>query len=424
MIMIGSVLDERLARRDEAVREITQSWGGAQTVVGPVLVVPYRVRLPAVPARVAGERGVPERIEIRRAFFLPRTLEISGEVLSERRYRGIYDAIVYRGVLELSGVFSPPEVEALGLAGADWLWEDAAVSLGVSDLRGTREELVLRLGDEAIVMMPGARGTLFGNGVTAAAGAVDWRGGEVPFSIRLPMDGSGELLFAPVGVRTTVALTSDWPDPGFRGAFLPETREIGPDGFSALWQVSHYGRPYPQQWKEEDNFSHDPFRASFFGVGFVPPIDSYRSVERATKYAVLILVLVFTTYFLFEVVAGMRIHPFQYIMVGAALCLFFLGLLSFSEFVGFGLAYLAAAFLSWGLISGYSLAVLKSGRRTLIIAGLLALIYAVVFVILQLRDHALLLGTLGLFAALAAVMYVTRRVDWYGRNPEAVRPGQ
>jgi inner membrane protein len=162
------------------------------------------------------------------------------------------------------------------------------------------------------------------------------------------------IFFAPFGMRNEAELQSNWPDPGFRGAFLPAERSVRADGFDAKWKVSYYGRDYPQMWTSiagNQRFNEKTVSSSLFGAQFLSILDAYRFVERSIKYGVLFLVLVFTTFFIFEVTARQKIHPFQYLMVGVALCLFYLLLLSISGFVGFGPAYLIAAVASTLLIT-------------------------------------------------------------------------
>jgi inner membrane protein len=230
------------------------------------------------------------------------------------------------------------------------------------------------------------------------------------------LNGSRSIRFAPVGVNNDVRLTSTWPDPSFQGAFLPIDRKVGPEGFSAHWQASYYGRSYPQQWTDGAPLNSGSFTSSLFGVDLVPVLDSYRHVERATKYGILIIALLFTAFFLFEVLSAVRIHPFQYTLVGIALCLFYLGLLALSEVTSFSIAYWTGAAVSSLMIALYSIKALQSGRRACMVASGLALVYAFLFVILRLQDYALLVGTSGLFLVLAIVMYVTRNVDWYVRD--------
>lgn len=422
--MIDSILAERLRRRNEAVNEITSTWGKGQVLMGPVLIVPYRYYFKTWKEETVN--GKAQRTEvmssaIAHAYFLPSALNIDGNITPSKLHRGIYEAVVFSGKLKLSGQFTPPDFEALKIDPKEIQWTDATVFLAITDLRGTRETLQFTLGPNTLQLVPGSKLSAFPGGVYGRAPGLDKVTGNIPFAVDLTFNGSSEISFAPVGVQNTVRLTSPWPDPSFKGAFLPAEREISPQGFTAQWQVSYYGRNYPQQWTEKDGppgFSAESVNASLFGVAFITPVDFYRSVERSTKYGALFIVLIFTAFFLFEVLAALKVHVIQYTLVGAALCLFYLGLLSFSEFISFATAYLAAAGAATVMIALYSHAFLKSGRRSLIIAGELAGIYGFLYVILQLQDYSLLFGTIGLFIALALVMYATRNIDWYGKAGE------
>jgi len=230
----------------------------------------------------------------------------------------------------------------------------------------------------------------------------------------LDLKGSRGIRFAPVGQQNRVKLRSPWSAPSFGGAFLPAERTVNDQGVDASWEVSWYGRSYPQQSTDQAGnraFCADAIGPSLFGVDFIVLVDTYRMVERATKYGVLFIALIFTAFFLFEVLSQLRIHTIQYTLVGAALCLFYLAVLSLSEFVRFAYAYWAGVAASALLIVLYSLKVLGSGRRTTIIAAALFIIYTYLYVVLQLQDYSLLFGTVGLFVVLGIVMYSTRNLD-------------
>lgn len=420
--MINSVLKERLQRRNEAVTEITSSWGREQEIIGPVLIVPFRYTVKSWKEQPTAS-GKIEKMEVLEtatghACFLPARLDISGDIKPSELRRGIYDAVVYSGKLSLSGHFAPPDFESLRIAEQDVLWGEAIVTMAIPDLRGVKETIFLEWGGERVALGPGSKLRDYASGVHARVSGLKGRGESIPMKLDLSLNGSGGMRFAPLAAQTTVKITSPWPDPSFRGAFLPSDRKVGSNGFDAVWQVSQYGRNFPQQWAERDGSSGlgQCASTSLFGVYFLSGIDSYRNVERAIKYGVLFLVLVFVVFFLFELLSGLQIHPFQYALVGAALCLFYLGLLSLSEFVRFGYAYLVSAALTSGLIWFYCVAALKSGRRAMILAALLVATYTFLYVTLQSQDYSLLIGTAGLFVALAAVFFLTRKIDWYHRD--------
>ncbi len=423
LLMISGVLSERLQRRNEAVNEITASWGKDQEIIGPVLCLPYQYRVMVVREMPVGDGRV-ERREVEEtatanAFFLPETLAITGDVKTQLLHRGIYDAAVFRAQVGLRGRFGVPDLAALKIEAADVQWEDAFVTIAVSDLRGTREGLVVDWGGEKRPLLPGSQLPGYTTGATGKLGITQPIAGPVEFAIALDVNGSGGIYFAPFGVQNEAELKSNWADPGFRGSFLPAERSVRADGFTAKWQVSYYGRDYPQQWSSRsgnERFNERTVKTSLFGAELLSILDAYRYVERSIKYGVLFFVLVFTTFFLFEMTARQKIHPFQYLMVGAALCLFYLALLSISEFIGFGWAYLIAAVAATGLITWYCRYFLGGGVRTLMIGAGLGGVYTFLYVTLRQQDYALLMGSIALFALLALVMFVTRRVDWYARD--------
>ena len=424
LTLIRGVLAERLQRRDEAVRNITATWGEQQVVAGPVLIVPYKYRFKTWKEQVVNGKVVRQEIEetaTARAHFLPAALAVDGALQPDRLHRGIYETVVYRGQLKLSGRFARPNFDEWKVAAEDVMWEDAQVAFAITDLRGAKDALVLQWDGQSLPLTPGARFGGFTSGVHARLKGAAFTNDSVAFDLALTLNGSRGLSFAPVGTQNEVRLTSPWPDPSFTGAFLPSERKISGSGFEATWQVSYYGRSYPQQWSEQEKsapFDAAAVNASLFGVDLISVVDSYRLVERSTKYGLLFIVLVFTTFFLFEVLAPVRIHPFQYVLVGAALCLFYLALLSLSEITGFGGAYAAGAAGATLMVTLYSAKMLRSFRRTAVIAGGLSAIYGFLYVILRQQDYSLLFGTAGLFLVLAVVMYTTRNIDWYARDEQ------
>ncbi|MFT3830167.1 MAG: cell envelope integrity protein CreD [Opitutaceae bacterium] len=421
LLLIDGVRRERLGFREEARAEIAQTWGGEQTLAGPVLVVPFTYAAKMV-REVNDSRGIPVRTEEVRtvratACFLPTELEVVGMLDPSLRQRGIFTVPVYEARLALHGRFSP-NAAALGIDGATFEWAKARLFLGLSYPRGLRAAPVLAWGGQQVVLEPGAPREGWGETLEAAvkfdaAGAA----AGVAFSAEMTVQGSARLAIAPVGAQNRVALKSSWADPSFGGAALPTRRTVGAEGFEATWEQSYFGRGYPQQWTEgagQGEVTAQQITNSAIDVTLLQPVDAYRLVERAIKYGVLFLVLVFANFFLFEVTARLRIHPLQYLMVGAALVLFFLGYLALSEFLAAGLAYGAAAAASTALVAGYSASVLRTGKRCLVVGAGLAGTYAYLYFILQLQDYALLAGTGALFVLLGVGMWVTRKIDWYG----------
>jgi len=419
LFMTNGVLRERQGYQNQATAEIAGRWGKAQQVSGPVLAVPYAYQTMLVRQKVVGEKVVSVEepgLQWTTAYFLPDKLAVQGTVEPEVRHRGIYEAVVYATRLRFAGGFVP-DFAAAGIEHDQIDWGQAKVLLGVSDLRGIRTV--------SAFSPVGGKAATFESADAAGGGFLPLEaklaeltpGARIDFEFEVVLQGSERLQIVPAGKVTTVKLTAPWADPSFGGAYLPVRREIGPAGFTAEWEISHFSRGFPQSWtKRGTNLAElaQKIDAAGFGVTFAQPVDGYRLAERAQKYGVLFFVLVFAVFFLFEVTSpGLKIHPLQYAMVGAALALFFLGFLALSEFWTTGLAYAASAVLCTVLVSLYAWSFLKTGRRTFVIGGGLGATYGYLYFVLQSQDYALVAGTAALFGALALVMFCTRRINWY-----------
>jgi inner membrane protein len=411
--MVRSLIAERQARRDQATQEVAASWGSPQTLGGPILIVPYLVH---------GKDDKGKDITwTSYAHFLPETLTVDGRIAPERRNRGIFEVAVYRADLHWKGAFVRPDFSNWRIAPEDILWDDAKLSVGIPDLRGIRSAVALTWGDRSLQFEPGdGGGGLWDSGLSVRLPGLNAaeKGKIYGFAFELGLNGSQNLEFLPLGKQTKVSLKSDWPSPSFAGAFLPDSRRVTGTGFEAVWNISWFGRGFPQQWKGDETTRENVF-ASAFGVELFLPVDSYQKTERSVKYGVLFLLLTFLTFFLYEVFNPFSLHPIQYLMVGSAICLFYLLLLSLSEHLPVGLAYAAGAAATVLLIGGYSAAILRGALRAVTMTAVLAGLYGYLYVLLQLEDYALLLGSIGLFLILALVMYLTRKIDW-----SAARPGR
>ena len=425
LLMTHGVLRERRAYQAQATDEIAGIWGRAQRVTGPVLAVPYAYKTQVVRSKVVNGRAVQvEETELATAvaYFLPEMLGVKGNVEPEVRRRGIYEAVVYTSKLDFSGTFQPDFVAA-GLEPERIDWDKARVLFGVSDLHGVRSVAPFKSanGQESSFESTDGSPDAFLS-LAAKAGGVT-AGGKLEFVMAAVLQGSERLEIAPLGKTTSVALTSPWPDPSFTGASLPVKRDVSTAGFKAEWASAHFSRGFPQAWTNRTTPDADMARkiaAASFGVRFTQPVDGYSLAERAQKYGVLFFVLVFAVFFLFEVTSpALRIHPLQYAMVGAALALFFLGFLALSEFLSTASAYAASAGACTLLVSLYTWSFLQAGWRTLVIAGGLGGTYGYLYFVLQSQDYALLAGTAALFAALALVMFCTRRLNWYSLEMNA-----
>jgi len=404
--MIESLVFEREQRGAAALEEITSRWGGAQTLAGPALVVPV-TRLRTEP----GTDGA-SRIETRHAVFLPKQLRLHGTLHTETRRRGIFAVPVYSLELTAEGEFGPIDVEALGIRATEVEWDRAALVVGVGDAHALPGQPEVEWDDRAIAFVPGLAGFDAAiEGIHAPVSVAD--DGKIRrFAFTFVLNGSGELMFTPFAEDTRVELESNYPHPSFQGRWLPVQREVSDRGFTADWTVSWLGRGYAQSWIAGGGAAA-AVEPSRFGLRLAEPVDHYRMTERSVKYAILFVLLTFLLLWLIEVVAGIRVHPVQFLLVGAALCLFYLLELSLSEHLGFALAYGIASTLVVALIGGYSSSVLQRRSRALTVAAGCAGLYAYLYFLLANEDYSLLIGSLVLFVILAAVMYATRRKDWY-----------
>jgi inner membrane protein len=429
MGMIKGLIVEREMRRGEAEREVTGKWGGSQLAGGPILTVPYRVL-----TEYRGEKGV-VRIDttVGHAHFLPEELDISGGMHPEVRNRGLFDVPLYRADIELKGRFAPPSFAAWKVDPRHILWEDAFLTFPIEDLRTVADArpvswdgVDLPLAPENFPGSPASGGLQAKVPIAPVAGAMEEREG-FGFQVKLRLNGSGSLKFLPMGKETRLTLASSWNTPSFTGAYLPIDRTIGEDGFRATWKTQHFTRSFPQAWLDRA-VSRGDWEPFAFGAELLLPVDRYQKAERCAKYAVLFILLTFLVFFVQETLHRRRIHPVQYLLVGAALCLFYLLLLSLSEHVPFALAYAAASAGVVLMVTCYGFTVLGARKRAWALGAMLAGLYGYLFTLLQMEDFALLMGSLGLFAILGAVMFATRRINWYdgkagGQMPEPTLQG-
>ena len=407
--MMGGLVRERQERRDEAVADVSSKWGNVQSVIGPALVVPYTRR--SVETSTDGRETT--RTETRNAIFLPRLLRVRGSMDAERRSRGIFSVSVYRLGLTVEGEFARPSFSEPGLDPAAIAWDRAHLVVGISDARAIQQETVVTWNDRTVPFVPGTGAfTDAGTGIHAVVGLAEG-GGQARFSFPLAINGSVGVYFTPFAQSTSVELQANDGHPSFQGNWLPVERSIAADSFKARWSIPSLGRSYPQSWDAEAGMRGE-IGASRFGVELVNPVDHYRMAARSVRYAGLFILLTFATVWLIEVLAGVRVHPIQYLLLGGALCLFYLLELSLSEHLGFPLAYGIASLAVIGMVTGYSHAVLVELRRSLVVVAGVTLLYGDLYVLLMNEDDALLIGSVGLFLILAAVMFATRRVDWYG----------
>ena len=404
--MITSIISEREVLNEMTVTDVSAKWANSQQINGPILTIPFTFEFKKDDEVVEG---------VRYWHILPRELSINGQVDPEKLRRGIYEVVVYRSALELAGSFTTD----LKLAENDVKeirWDQAFLTIGISDLRGIEEDVMVKWGDQRLAVEPGSRiPDLVYSGITVQLpnlGAST--SGDIPFSFDLKLQGSQNLSFVPLGNNTEVKLTSPWDSPSFNGSFIPDSREVSGAGFAANWKVLQLNRNFPQSWV--GSAQAEKLQDAAFGVDLIMPLDDYQKSMRSAKYAVMTIVLTFLVFFLVEILNGRKIHPFQYTLVGLALSLFYVLLISISEHATFNIAYAISTCAIVGMISLYSMSVFKMPKLSMLLVATLIGIYGFLFVTLQLADFALLMGSIGLTIILAITMYFTRNINWYKLN--------
>lgn len=415
--MIGGLVSERQYQREAVLQDIARSSSYRQQITGPVLVQPYtKVWQEWKTHAKTGVRYLQEQQRSGRLYFLPERFVLNGQVSTEERARGIYKALLYRSDNQISGAFKLPARLGLGDDLELYRFDTPFLAVGISDIRGIGNDLQLRLNGTTLGFAPGSGDPRFGAGVHAPLPALDSQGGQsLEFAFDLKLQGTEQLSITPVGRDSRVELSADWPHPSFVGEYLPSSREVSAQGFKAHWQTSFFATNLEEALQDcVDKDSCQGLAARHFGVSFVDPVDQYLKTERAIKYALLFIGLTFAVFFLFEVLKRMAVHPVQYALVGMALALFYLLLLSLSEHLSFARAYAISALACVSLIGFYISHVLHSWLRGGAFGGLLAALYGLLFALLGAEDYALLMGSLLVFGVLAGVMVLTRKLDWYG----------
>ena len=403
---IGGLVSERQERYEAAVVEVSEKWGNTQSVTGPALVLPY------TPLEGQPESGQTPAVErTRYAVFLPEELHVTGQINTESRERGLFSVPVYTMSSSVSGTFATPDPEALGIDPATVDWGHASFVVGISDVRAILDQSMLSWNDSDVEFVPGTTGLDGSPGIHARV-PVSGESDVLTFSFLLSLNGSDAVYWVPFAEGTSIQLSSNSRNPSFQGNWLPTERTVSTNGFDALWHVSYLGRDYPQSWTSGTDVGQ-AIEASRFGVELSNPVDLYRMAERSVKYAGLFVLLTFAVVWLTEVLARTRVHPIQYLMLGAAICVFYLLELALAEHIGFYAAYAIASLSVIGMVASYGRAIFGSWRRAAWGASSVTVLYAYLFVLLTNEDSALLFGSIGLFAALATVMFVTRRVNWY-----------
>lgn len=407
--MISGIIEERQATSWSVKDQIIDQVGGPLRFAGPVLTVPYLEWFTNSKGKAYSKKQT--------AHFLPEKLNIAARAEHNEKHRGIYFAPVFSALLDIKGTFSRPSFESWNINEKNVLWNEAYITIDFPDMRALKEQANLELNGTAYPFeSSGSSLKLYDGGaliIPLPKGSKHFTQKIIPFKFSLNLGGGGSINFIPLGKENIISLVSTWTSPSFYGDYLPPSSAISEEGFTAKWYIPGLARNFPQSWRSKENIPAYTFTNSSFGARLYIPVDTYQKTTRSIKYAILFIILPFLLFFLFEVLSARKIHPFQYLLVGVAVSIFYLLLLSLAEHLAFDLSYIAAAASVTGLIAYYSHGVLKKSSQTILMGVVLVLIYIFLYIILLSEDYALLIGSLGIFAALAIFMIFTRKMDWY-----------
>ena len=412
---VGALVEDRTQRAADVIREISSHVGGQQTFLGPTLVIPYNIP-PLSPADHA-KQGM--------YLVFPARASATIKTATEERRRSLFKVPVFQADLKLDAAFDLTGVPATAPQGAELDWSRAEIIVGVSDARGALADAILTTDGKTSTLVPAEsttnisiggdqsehiKLTLFGTRVEGLAKP----SAQFNVTSALRFSGAQRIAVLAYGKTTHLSVQGDWPSPGFDGGFLPVNRTVSSNGFTAEWSVPFIARGVRAEGQGDTITGLD---ATALGVSFIEVADPYQSVNRSLKYALLFLGLLFLSYFVFEVTTGKRVHPAQYVLVGIAQIIFYLLLLSIAERVGFDAGFLLAGASTVALLSANASWVFSSRVQGVRALAIFSLLYALIYLMLRLEDNALLVGAITSFLAVAAAMYLTRRIDWYGSLP-------
>lgn len=398
--LVKEVIMERQGNAEKVKTEISSQWASGQTVSGPVLNIPLR----SIPTE-KDEKSVMTIWHI-----MPEMIQINGKLNPEIRYRGIYQSVVYQSDISMSGEFASPDPSSPG--NYDILWNEAYLTLGVTDNRGLKGDVVINAAGRDLHAEPGVRDRdIFSSGVSFSF-PLEANGDQLKFKVNLSLSGSESFNMVPLGKITGSKIESDWSSPSFTGSFLPSSREVNDKGFSAMWEITHLNRNFPQNWIGN---IYNPAESSF-GIDLFLPVDHYQKSWRSARYGILFIALTFLVLIFLEITRKESVHVIHYFLVSLGLVLFFSLLNALSEHTGFNMAYLIASLATITLITLFTSSVFSYRRASMIVAAMLSLMYGFIFILLSLDDYAYLAGNIGLFILLAVVMRLAGKLKILGNN--------
>ncbi len=438
--LVEDVVRDRQRYRSLTAQSVADSLAGPQTLMGPMI---HSACVESWDEEV-GKGDERRMVEKRREFILtamPEQLKLTTGAAMEERARGLHKVNTYKLKSHITAQWGSLAslLPRSTLKNSRMHCGAPLLMMAVGDARGIRTAQLL-LGDQALPLKPGTFHPTYSRGLHAALPeSVRGKADGLTATLDLELVGTERLSIVPLGGNTEVLMTSSWPHPSFAGRFLPSEREVSPEGFSARWHLSSLATTAQADIANgsricaggyDDASTQGEYApggttprdcADSFSVAFVDPVNPYTLSDRATKYGVLFIALTFVAVGLFELMQKLRVHPVQYLLVGSALCSFFLLLVSLSEHLPFGISYAMAASACVLLLAYYASHMLGGLRRGVPLGAGIAVLYGLLYVLLQLEQTALVVGSMALFLVLAAVMVLTRKVNWYGlsKSPRA-----
>jgi inner membrane protein len=407
--MIRGTIQERQSYREEAIRSVETSYAGQQIFAGPVIIVPFQDEETVITLDVNNKKIAEQVVTNRYWTFYPGELDMSGQLEPSIRKLGLHEVRVYswKGKLKTSFTFStlmPADARIKRTISEPY------ISFMFSDVRGLQGKQTLSLANQNATLLQGAGPNVHTNGVHASVGVLDL-GKEytIPVELDFSLGGTERLAVVPIAKENTINIYSSWQHPNFGGSFLPADRQISDKGFNAKWDISSLSASAQQQFSKKIPLE----QMDALELKLVEPVNVYSQADRATKYGFLFVALTFAGFFMFELIKRLSIHPVQYGLVGLSLAIFFLLLVSLSEHIEFSVAYLIASVACIGLLTVYLSSVLKGWFRSIGFSSMLTVLYGALYGLLISEDNSMVLGSILMFIILAAVMMITRNVDWY-----------
>ena len=414
LFFVQDLIKERSARQKEVVSEIAELWGKEVSFYGPILQIPYKTfkETTIVDAKTK-QVSIQRNSTVMNAYFFPEKLNNTSQVKKNTSLkRGIYNNVVFTTDMIFDGNFGKPNFEKLGIKEEDVYWEKASIIVKTTNLKSIKSDLKIKLNNQLQIFESKPEedsyyGTLETNNFNCKTiTATD----KIDFNFSMQYNGSNSVEFIPIGKTTLVSIDSDWESPSFSGTFAANTttKKVGKKGFHADWKIVAINRSFAQQYINKI----PKLNEYSFGVKLIETVDEYQQNERASKYGFLVIGLTFLIFFLIQSISKINIHIFQYSMIGLALIMFYTLLISITEHSSFTLAYSIAGTAVVALITLYSMSILNNRKFPVFIGISLSVLYTFIYVIIQLEDYALLVGSIGLFFILSAVMYFSRKIDW------------